>query len=417
MALPVVALAMWQRPRATTGEPEPAPGPPPTEAVGILQDQINSGAATLDYDEHSGYIQSVLKAFKIPVSSQGLVFGRNSFQLDLISPSSPRAVYFNDDVYIGYVQGGRFIEVASIDPKAGPVFYTLEQEKRNRPVFVRETSNCLVCHDSGGNGVPRLLVLSTINDLVGTAMGRIAYSTDDTSPMKERFGGWYVTGTSGDQKHMGNAFAPVRVGSIRDVNNYVKTADLWTGVNVTDLKSRFDTTRYLTPHSDIVALMVLAHQTQVHNFISRAVFRVKEAMDANAPADELKTVVENYAEPIVQGMLFSGAEPLTSPITGTSGFTEEFSALGPRDSQGRSLRQLDLKTRLLRYPMSYLIYTESFDDMQGVIKDYVYRRFREILTGEDKTKEFSHLSAADRQAILEILKETKPAFASVLGTP
>ena len=401
--LPAVAWAVLQRP--------PAAAPAPTEAVAVLQQQINSGKVKLDFEEDRGYIRSVLNAFKIPVSSQGLVFGRNSFQLDLISPASPRAIYFNDNVYIGFVQGGQLIEVASIDPKLGPVFYALTQQKRTRPVFQRETSNCLVCHDSGGNGIPRLLVLSTINDSSGTAIGKVVYSTTDESPLKERFGGWYVTGTHGDQKHMGNVFSPLRLGAISNVPEYIKRMDLGAGANVTDLKSRLDTKPYLSPHSDIVALMVLAHQTQVHNFISRAAYKVKEAIDTKVPAEKLEDVVENYSEPIVEAMLFSGAAPLTAPVAGTSGFAAEFTAGGPRDSRGRSLRELDLKTRLLRYPMSYLIYTDSFDQMPPPVKEYVYRRFREVLTGQDKTKAYEHLSTSDRQAILEILKDTKPDFA------
>ncbi len=412
VVIPVVALAMFQRPglnrqAVTTQAPQPAPTATPTEAIGVLEQRIKSGNIKLEYEDGTGYLRSLLNTLNIPVSSQAFVFGRNSFQLDLISPSMPRAVYFNDDVYVGFVQGGQYIEIASIDPKVGPVFFTLEQEGGARPVFVKETSNCLVCHDSAGNGIPRLLVLSTIPDAMGTAMGETVYSTTDQSPMKERFGGWYVTGTHGDQRHMGNVFAPQRARAIPDVKTYIERMDMGAGANVIDLKGRFDTKPYLSAHSDIVAQMVLAHQTHVHNLISRAAHMYNEAITGRRPPDEMKRVIENNSEPIVQAMLFSGAQPLTAPIAGTTGFAAEFTAAGRRDSQGRSLKDLDLGKRLFKYPMSYLIYTDSFNNMPVPVKEYVNRRFREILTGEDTTKDYAHLSASDRQAIAEILKETQ----------
>jgi hypothetical protein len=410
---PVVTLAVLQRPAQnrqtqTKQASRSAVTATPAEAIGMLQRQISNGSVRLEFEEGKGYIRSLLKALDIPVSSQALVFGRNSFQLDLISPDMPRALYFNDDVYVGFVQGGQYIEVASMDPKLGPIFFTLEQEPGARPAFVKETSNCLVCHDSAGNGIPRLLVLSTIPDAMGTAMGQTVYSINDESPMKERFGGWYVTGTHGDQRHMGNVFARQRVNTIQDLNAYVARMDMGAGANVTDLPSRFDTKPYLSPHSDIVAQMVLAHQTHVHNVISRAAHKYDEAINPRLQSDQVKRVVEDYAEPIVESMLFSGAQPFTAPIAGTTGFAAEFTAEGRRDSQGRSLKDLDLKTRLFKYPMSYLIYTDSFNNMPEPVKEYVNRRFREILTGEDTTKEYAHLSTSDRQAILEILKQTQP---------
>ena len=410
--VPSVTLAMLQRPgqnrqAETKQAPSLVPAANPAEAVRVLQGKINNGSVKLEFEEGKGYIRSLLKALNIPVSSQALVFGRNSFQLDLISPNMPRALYFNDNVYVGFVQGGQYIEVASVDPKLGPVFFTLEQERRTRPVFVKQTSNCLVCHDSAGNGIPRLLVLSTIPDAIGTAMGQTVYSITDESPMKERFGGWYVTGTHGNQQHMGNVFAPHRVNTIQDLKAYIARMDMGAGANVTDLTGRFDTKPYLSPHSDIVAQMVLAHQTHVHNLISRAAHMYDQAVKQRLHPDKMKQVVENYAEPIVESMLFSGAQPFTAPIAGTTGFAAEFAAAGRRDSQGRSLKDLDLKTRLFKYPMSYLIYTDSFNNMPQPVKEYVNRRFMEILTDEDTTKKYAHLSASDRQAILEIMKETK----------
>src|SRR5437016_819991 len=179
--------------------------------------------------------------------------------------------------------------------------------------------------------------------------------------------------------------------------------------NVTNLSKRFDTSEYLLPHSDIVALMVLGHQTHVHNMITSGSYEIHDAVEKGL-SGKMSEIVKDAGERIVRAMFFVGEEPLTDPVAGTSGFAAEFMSQGPFDKGGRSLRELDLKRRLLRYPLSYLVYSKSFDGMPDSLKDYVYRRFREVLSGEDSGSDFAHLSGEDRKAILEILKDTKPGF-------
>jgi hypothetical protein len=106
-------------------------------------------------------------------------------------------------------------------------------------------------------------------------------------------------------------------------------------------------------------------------------------------------------------MLFVDETKLIDPIKGTSGFTEEFSKRGPADPQGRSLRQFDLKTRMFRYPLSYMIYSDAFDGMPDIVKERVYRRLYDILSGKDTNPKFANLSAADRKAIIQIVAATK----------
>jgi hypothetical protein len=285
----------------------------------------------------------------------------------------------------------------SVDPERGSLFYVLAQENDGKPLFERSTGHeCSVCHyaqESKTKFVPRVLVTSVIPDATGNVEGTFPIPNTDQSPFKERWGGWYVTGTHGDQKHVGNIVLSKPASVFGDIPD----AALKRASNVTSLKDRFDTSRYLSPHSDIVALMVLTHQADIHNLIALA-----DSMKDAAPKD--------VGEPLVKAMLFSGAVPLTSPVEGTSTFAKEFASQGPRDSRGRSLRDFDLKTRLFRYPLSYLIYSKAFDQMPEGVKAYVYRRLREVLTGQDKSKDFAHLSSADRSAILEILSETKPDF-------
>jgi hypothetical protein len=194
---------------------------------------------------------------------------------------------------------------------------------------------------------------------------------------------------------------------ITSIPDYIAKLDLTPGSNVTDLTGRFDTKPYLTPHSDIVALMVLAHQTHVHNLIMYATYRLQAALETDPKADTADLVKE-LAEPIVRAMLFSGEAPLTDPVVGTSGFAAEFVKQGPRDRQGHSLRDLDLKTRLFRYPLSYVIYSDAFNQMPAALKDYCDQRLRDVLNGKDQSPAYAHLSAADRDAIRGILKDTKP---------
>jgi hypothetical protein len=155
--------------------------------------------------------------------------------------------------------------------------------------------------------------------------------------------------------------------------------------------------------------MVLGHQTHVQNLMNAAVYKLAAALETGAGAAS-PALIEDLAEPIVQVMLFSGEIALTDPVKGSSGFSAEFQKRGPRDSRGRSLRDLDLNTRLLRYPLSYMIYTASFDSMPVPLKEYVYRRLRQILAGQDSSPAYSHLSGSDREQIAEILRETKPDF-------
>ena len=230
------------------------------DAVARLQRKLDSGEVTLGFDADRGYLASLLKNLDIPVSSQLLVFSKSSAQMSGISPSRPRAIYFNDEVYVGWVQEGA-LELAAVDPASGPFFYTLTQEGTAKPTFERHTSSCVGCHDSSEDParlIPRLLKLSVVPDREGRAIQSAALATIDRSPFKERWGGWYVTGTHGRQVHMGNQTFREPEGDFGSIPEFIANVDLTPGANVTDLAGRFDTKRYLTPHSDIVALMVSA---------------------------------------------------------------------------------------------------------------------------------------------------------------
>jgi hypothetical protein len=390
---------------------------PADNAVSRLQKRIDAGQVRLAFGDGFGYLPALLRELRLPVSSQVLVFSKTSFQRDRIGPRTPRAVYFGDDAYVGSCRDGEVLEVSAVDPQLGAVFYTLEQKQAEKPRFTRQTDACLICHASSFNqGLPGHLVRSLYVDGSGLPMLNLgSYRTDHASPLEKRWGGWYVTGRSGRQDHMGNlilADEPPPGGQI----------DVSGSRNVTDLRKRFNTSAYLSPHSDIVALMVLEHQTEMHNRIARATLQTRMALYDEAemnkalgrPADyRSETTTRRIAsagEPLVQYLFFSGEAKLTDAIQGTSDYAREFSAKGPCDRSGRSLRELDLKKRLFWYPCSYLVYSPAFDAMPGPVKDYVRRRTSEVLSGKDTSAEFAHLSAEDRRAALEILRETKPGL-------
>ena len=238
-----------------------------------------------------------------------------------------------------------------------------------------------------------------------------SFRTDHTSPLAERWGGWYVTGTSGRQKHMGNM--------ICSESDRPQTLDNADGVNVIDLKDRFATALYPTPHSDIVALMVLEHQVGMLNRLARAGIENRMAIHyqreinkalgqpADEPSESARSRIRNVGDAVLEYMLFGGETRLTDRIAGTSSFAADFAARGPRDSKGRSLRDFDLKTRLFRYPCSYLIYSRAFDSLPGEVKEYIYQRLWEILNGRGTSKEDPQLSSEDGTAIVEILCDTK----------
>ncbi len=391
--------------------------------VSRLQSRLDDASVKLEYEDHFGYLRSVLAALEVPESSQMLVFSKTSLQSRRIWPQKPRAIYFSDDVYVGFCQAGDVIEVSVADAKLGAVFYTLDQEPDDKPAFRRQTDNCLMCHASSATqNIPGHLVRSVFPDPQGQPiLSSGSYRIDHTSPLDKRWGGWYVTGQHGAMKHLGNLVIRGR--------SAPETIDNSAGLNLENAPATVDTGRYLTPHSDIVALMVLEHQTQGHNLITRANFLSQTALfqqeelnralgkPQGEPWDSTTSRIKDAGEPLVKYLLFHDEAKLTDKITGTSTFAAEFEAKGPRDSQGRSLRELDLERRMFRYPLSYLIYSASFRELPAEVKSYVWQRLWDVLNGRDQSKEFAHLTSVDRQAIIEIVRETHPELPEFWKAP
>jgi hypothetical protein len=386
------------------------------DPIARLEQRLERGQVKLHYDPDHGYLRSVLDALRVPVSSQTLVFAKTSFQFPQINPAAPRALYFNDDVYVGQVHNGKFLEFVSFDPKQGAIFYVIDERPAAHPRFERAAVDCVQCHvASSTRGVPGVMLRSVFTKPSGyPAAGARSFVTGQESPLSERWGGWYVTALRGAEEGMGN----VTVSNPTNPEELPKPAV----ANVTTLRGHLNTAAYLTGSSDIVALMVLAHQTQMHNLITQTGYQTRlalfsdskrnnaQGLPADAISDKARKQFEEPAEQLVRYLLFTNEARLDSPVAGNTNFAQEFAARGPFDSQGRSLRQFDLQTRIFKYPCSYLIYSETFDAIPAPAKEYIYRRLFEVLSGSDQSPAFQTLSQQDRRAILEILVETKPGL-------
>lgn len=397
----------------------------PSDSVQKLIEAVESGAVELNYSSEHGWLPSVLEQLNISVDSQLLVFSKTSLQLHKISPRTPRALYFNDEVYVGWCQRGDVLEIAATDPSLGAVFYTIDQNDAEAVKIQRDRGGCLTCHATHRTqGVPGFLVRSIYPDNSGRPRtGTRTFVTDHTSPFEKRFGGWYVSGKHGAMRHMGNLITRDRADP--------ESIDREPGANASDLSEFCNTEPYLTGHSDIVALMLLEHQSQMHNFIARAGMEariasyydrgINEALDR--PLDTVSPSTQRRiaaaGEKLVRYMLFADETLLTDAIVGNSEFIEQFQSKQLHaeqfDSQGRSLRELDLQTRLLKYPCSYLIHSEAFDSLPEPMTKYVRERLSEILSSAGITEGFAHLSDEDRDNIVAILNETKPGY--LLPTP
>jgi hypothetical protein len=376
---------------------------PPTDALTRLGQQLEHSEATLEFRDGVGYLPSLLEHLKINIDSQTLVFSKTSFQQALINPKNPRALYFNDEVAVGNVPGGDVYELLALEPSHGMVFYTLDLKQTEQPRFRRRGVECLFCHAMGNKGAPSLVVASVFPDQDGIPAYTSTFinTIDHRTPFDQRWGGWYVTGTHGSQRHMGNAIAadPLRPLDL----------ELSHSQNVTTLADKFDVSKYLTGTSDIVALMTLEHQVGMANRLNALTFQYGRAKrDGLSDADWAE--LDGDINDLVGYMLFVDEAALAEPVKGVSAFTLTFPQRGPRDKRDRSLRDFDLQKRLFRYPLSYMVYSDLFDGLPAQIRERVYRHLYDVLAGRDIEPKYAALSSADRRAVLEILLDTKPGL-------
>jgi hypothetical protein len=377
---------------------------PTSDPVARLNRALENGTRTLVRDASSGYLRSVLEALDVPVESQLLVFSKTGVQREHTGPRHPRALYYNDSVIVGYIPGAPSLEIAAQDPRQGMVFYTLEQAGPAAPTFGRRTT-CLTCHVSSYTlGVPGVIARSHMVGADGRAFPALASpAVNHTTPHTARWGGWYVTATD---------FAPPPYLTLGHLGNLTSTGPTPSGPGVLSntvlvewVNSEPETRGYLSRSSDVASLLVFDHQMHAMNLLTRLNWESRVA--GNVAAVQAAGPLRDRAHQLADYLLFVAEEPPTVPLVAPPGLAERMRARVPADRRGRSLGDLDLERRLLRFPCSYMVYSEAFDALPAAVKEAVYRRMFDILSTRNRDRKYAHLSIADRLAIRQILRDTK----------
>jgi len=391
----------------------------PQDAITKLQERLTAGAITLGGHDRE-IVSGLLRELQIPVESQVMVFSKTSLQRGRISPEHPRAIYFSDTCYVGWVPSG-LIEITTIDPKLGPIFYSFDPNAIRSNVapanFVRD-SDCLRCH--GGTfvrGIPGVFVRSLHTDENGEPLLKGGSEVVDfRTPFVDRWGGWYVTGKHGRTLHRGNVFTQEKDDEL--------IVDFKRGANVTDLARFFDTGRYLTNSSDIVALLVLEHQTAMQNTITQAGMNCRRMLDyqqalqrelKESSAEELayasvRSVFDGAVREIVDDLLFYKEAALPDGLEGSPAFQQAFQRNARPSAAGHSLKEFSLKGRLFQNRCSYLIYSDSFLALPPQLKKRVYARLQQILSEENVESRYAYLGKDERTRIATILVATHSEF-------
>jgi hypothetical protein len=377
---------------------------PLDDAAAQLAHDIEHGAGPLGVRAGAlGVMPALLARLGVNVDSQMLVFSKTSIQAPRVSPDKPRAIYFSDDVTVAYVPGSPTIEITATDPVQGTVFYTMPAAAGGKPTLTRGET-CLRCHQGPNTaGVPGIYVGSVVPGPSGAPLhDASAIITDHRTPFRDRWGGWYVTARRGEQIDRANATTL----DPEDAESLVRESRQ----NLATLVGLFDPAPYPAATSDIVALMTFEHQTQMINLLTRVGWEARIAARDGAANSHADSALSTDIDDLVAYMFFSGEAPLKGPVEGVSSFARTFTSRGPRDRRGRSLRDFDLRTRLFRYPLSYMIYSAAFDALPETARRQIYRRVQAVLSGADRSLAFAHIDSGARRTIQEILTDTKPDF-------
>lgn len=346
-----------------------------------------------------GFVRGLLEALDIPESSQMLVFSTTSLQLSRITPTNPRALYFNDEIYVGYIPGGR-LELAALDAELGAVFYIFDVPRGEDPIRVERATRCMNCHAGEDTGhVPGLLVKSVVPGPSGGSLDafRLGRSGHDI-PWEERFGGWYLTGQGAWTNHWANTIGR----SFEGVVNRIPTPP----------EGRVPFDRYLVPTSDLLAQAIHEHQV---GFVNRAVgvtyraraFAHEDGGEGRWTAEHRREL-ESQVDALVRYLVFADEVPLPpGGIVGDTRFRADF--LRDRKAvDGMSLRDLETRTRLFEHRCSFMIYSTAFTGLPAWVKARVYRRLGDVL-GDGRgglLDEGRALPVGERERIRRIVRAT-----------
>jgi hypothetical protein len=371
---------------------------PLTDRFTKLKAELEAGRVQLDGAGEKECLLSLLKALNIPVSSQMLIFSTTSLQLSLISPRNPRALYFNEDVYVGFIPGGKF-EIVSLDPEAGGVFYIFPVPRNGEAVRIERSTRCMNCHSREDTGyVPGLVVKSVVPGPTGGSLQAFRQGLSGHAiPYADRFGGWYLTGKHGITEHWGNLIGRFQEGKL--LKQPIEPGRY------------FDFGRYPAPTSDVLPQLIHEHQVGFANRVIEAAYFTRQTADAKTLTAEQSKALDTKAKELVRYLLFADEPALpTGGIEGDAAFKADFLANRRAIPAGASLKDLELKTRLFRYRCSYMIYSTVFQGLPDLMKQRVYRGLRDALDPQRAGREFAYLTAVEKQAIRTILKGTLPGL-------
>ena len=358
--------------------------------------RISAGEIKLDTSSEKAQLTSLLKALDVPVSSQLLVYSATSFQGGLIRPANPRALYFNEEVYVGFVPGGRF-EVAAIDPELGPVFRIFRPTADGKPEITR-SERCMNCHAGRTSWqVPGLVVESVICTNTGASLdGFRREQVGHTIPLADRFGGWHVTGAHEHGPHLGNLIGEAAPGG------YKKLPD--------PPGSLFDWDRYPVSTSDLFTHLIHEHQLGFHNLVTLGIYRTRDALEAGHGKllKDDETALNDIARKLVRYVLFANEAKLPDGgLKPDPVFLKDFLARRKAASGGASLRDLDLHGRLFRNRCSYMVQSPSFGAMPKEFKDRVIAGLASALRERGAPEEFNYLPIEEKRTIKAILRESR----------
>jgi hypothetical protein len=368
----------------------------PEDRFTRLRPDFESGKIELDRSSEQAFLLSVLRALEVPPSSQMLVFSTTSLQLSLISPANPRALYFNEDVYVGHVPGGR-IEIVSLDPELGAIFYIFDNPLAGQPLRIERSTRCMNCHaDEDSGHVPGLVIKSVVpgprgGSLIAFRVGASGHGV----PMAERFGGWHVTGASGFTNHWGNLTGRLAGGELTTFPN--------------PPGERFNFDKYPVPTSDLLPQLLHEHQAGFVNRVVEASYRARTILHANGgrlSADQI-TELDDQARIVTRYLLFAGEAPLPAGgIAGEATYRTDFLRNRRATKEGLSLKDFELRTRLFQHRCSYMIYSVGFTGLPSELKQRVYRELDAALNLNEPHPDYAYLPAAEKRSIREILRET-----------
>ncbi len=364
----------------------------PQDRFTKMKAALEAGQVPLDRSSEKAFVASLLKAMKISPATQMLVYSTTSLQLSRISPRNPRALYFNEDIYVGWVPGGQ-VEIASIDPALGGIYYIFDVPRAsnvNAPIRVERSARCFNCHAEFEIGrVPGLLVKSVVP---GPGGGSLESFRNDTTghaiPYTDRFGGWHVTGKHGIEGHLGNLVGELRAGTLRKFPNPPAKQFRWDN--------------YPVATSDVLAHLLHEHQV---GFVNRAVKATYDTRAALA-AGNAEAAITKHATALTHYLLFADeAKFPANGIEGDAQLKKDFAAGARRIKTGQSLRDFDLRTRMFKHRCSYMIHSAAFTGLPAPLKQQVLTNLRAALTGNHPSS--AHLPVAEKRAIAAILTATK----------